>query len=98
MTIGVTTSVIWIVVMLCGIQDISAVQSASVPNLEAMYQATGSKVAASVLQAYLTLLYYSKITRLVTLSTDPADECAKQLACHRNGSPAAAFPGHLRAM
>lgn len=60
MTIGVVTSVIWIVVMLCGIQDIAAVQSASVPNLEAMYQATGSKVAASVLQAYLTLLYYSK--------------------------------------
>lgn len=62
MIIGVTTSLVWIIVMLCGIQDLEAVQTAAVPNLEAMYQATGSKVAASFLQAYLTMLYYSKTT------------------------------------
>ncbi|GAM90464.1 hypothetical protein ANO11243_085080 [Dothideomycetidae sp. 11243] len=59
MIIGVATSVIWIIVILCVIQDISAVQAASVPNLEVMLQATGSKAAATFIQAYLTLLYYT---------------------------------------
>ena len=60
MLIGVVTSVVWIVVILAVTQDMSAAQAASLPNLEVMYQATGSKSVATFLQAYMTLLYYSE--------------------------------------
>ncbi|EGX88592.1 choline transport protein, putative [Cordyceps militaris CM01] len=59
MFIGVVTSVIWIVVILLVTQDMSAAQAASLPNIEVMYQATGSKSVATFLQSYMTLLYYT---------------------------------------
>ncbi len=60
MLIGVVTSVVWILVILAVTQDMNAVQSASLPNIEVMYQATRSKPVATFLQAYMTMLYYSK--------------------------------------
>ncbi|KAB8206400.1 amino acid transporter [Aspergillus parasiticus] len=59
MVIGVLTAVPWIVVMATVITDLEAVQKAFLPSMEIFYQATGNKVAATVLQAYLTLLYYT---------------------------------------
>lgn len=61
MLIGVVTSVIWILVILAVTQDMGAVQAASLPNIEVMYQATRSKSVATFLQSYMTLLYYSKL-------------------------------------
>ncbi|GAB1193239.1 hypothetical protein APSETT444_002442 [Aspergillus pseudonomiae] len=58
MFIGVLTAVPWIVVMATVITDLEAVQTAFLPSMEIFYQATGNKVAATILQAYLTLLYY----------------------------------------
>ncbi|KAE8354855.1 amino acid transporter [Aspergillus coremiiformis] len=59
MAIGVLTAVLWILVMTIGITDLHAVQTAFLPSMEAFYQGTGNKVAATILQAYLTLLYYT---------------------------------------
>ncbi|KAL5361180.1 amino acid/polyamine transporter I [Aspergillus floccosus] len=61
MLIGILTVIPWIIVMVCVIQDMEAVQSAFLPSLEVFYQATGSKAVASFLQAYLTFLYYTCI-------------------------------------
>ncbi|KAH8130097.1 hypothetical protein ACSS6W_008232 [Trichoderma asperelloides] len=61
MLIGVVTSVIWILVILAVTQDMGAVQAASLPNIEVMYQATRSKSVATFLQSYMTLLYYTCI-------------------------------------
>lgn len=60
MLIGLVTSVVWILVILAVTQDMNAVQSASLPNIEVMYQATRSKPVATFLQSYMTMLYYSK--------------------------------------
>lgn len=60
MLIGVTTSIAWIIVMLVVTKDVVAIQNSDLPSLEIFYQATGSKAAATFMQAYLTLLYYSK--------------------------------------
>ncbi|PIG88499.1 GABA permease [Aspergillus arachidicola] len=43
------------------ITDLEAVQKAFLPSMEIFYQATGNKVAATVLQAYLTLLYFTTV-------------------------------------
>ncbi|KAE8337215.1 hypothetical protein BDV24DRAFT_154536 [Aspergillus arachidicola] len=59
MVIGALAAVPWIVVMATVITDLEAVQKAFLPRMEIFYQATGNKVAATVLQAYLTLLYYA---------------------------------------
>lgn len=61
MVIGILTAVPWIVVMATVITDLEAVQKAFLPSMEIFYQATGNKVAATILQAYLTLLYYSMV-------------------------------------
>lgn len=60
MLIGVVTSVVWIIVILLVIEDVEAVQQSYLPNLEVLYQATKSKPVATFLQAYMTMLYYSK--------------------------------------
>ncbi|PYH29104.1 amino acid transporter [Aspergillus neoniger CBS 115656] len=57
--IGVLTLMPWIIAMTCVIQDIDSVQNSFLPSLELFYQATNSKAAAAVLQAYLTILYYT---------------------------------------
>lgn len=61
MVIGILTAAPWIVVMTTTITDMEAVQNAFSPSMEVFYQATESKPMATFLQAYLTLLYYSKI-------------------------------------
>ncbi len=50
----------WIVAMLFSITDLDAVQHSFLPSFEVFFQATGSKSAATALQAYLTFLYYSR--------------------------------------
>lgn len=60
MVIGISTSVPWILAMCFSIKDLDAVQTSFLPAMEVFYQATGSKTAATILQAYLTFLYYSK--------------------------------------
>uniref|UniRef100_A0A0D2XNU3 Choline transport protein n=1 Tax=Fusarium oxysporum (strain Fo5176) TaxID=660025 RepID=A0A0D2XNU3_FUSOF len=45
--------------MVLTISDMQAVQSSFLPSFEVFYQATGSKAAATGLQAYLTFLYYT---------------------------------------
>ncbi|KAE8155043.1 amino acid/polyamine transporter I [Aspergillus avenaceus] len=57
--VGVLTVVPWIAVMLSGIQDMERVRGAFNPTMEIYYQVTGSKVAATALQSFMTLLYYS---------------------------------------
>ncbi|KAF7588341.1 hypothetical protein BBP40_005869 [Aspergillus hancockii] len=59
MVIGILTAVPWIVAMATVITDLEKVQTAFLPSMEVFYQATGSKAAAAVLQAYLTILYYT---------------------------------------
>ncbi|KAI4717885.1 hypothetical protein E4T48_05892 [Aureobasidium sp. EXF-10727] len=59
MVIGVVTSVAWIIVILLVIEDVEAVQTSFLPNLEVLYQATKSKPVASFIQAYMTLLYFT---------------------------------------
>lgn len=60
MVMGIVIVIPWTVAMLFCIKDMSAVQSSFLPSFEVFYQATGSKAAATGLQAYLTFLYYSK--------------------------------------
>ncbi|KAE8322355.1 amino acid/polyamine transporter I [Aspergillus sergii] len=57
--VGVMTAVPWVTVMLCGIHDIDAVHKAFIPSMEVYYQATGSKVGATALQAFMTFLYWT---------------------------------------
>ncbi|KAG5787225.1 hypothetical protein H9Q69_013701 [Fusarium xylarioides] len=61
MAMGVVIVIPWTVAMLYSIKDLSAVQSSFLPSFEVFYQATGSKAAATGLQAYLTFLYYSDL-------------------------------------
>lgn len=68
MAIGVATSIAWIVVMLVVAKDVVAIQNSTLPSLELLYQATGSKAAATFIQAYMTLLYYSKRSLSLRLS------------------------------
>lgn len=58
MAIGVLTSVPWFVAGSSLIQDMESIQRSFLPSLELFYQATGSKVAATFLQSYLSMLYY----------------------------------------
>lgn len=62
MAMGVVIVIPWTVAMLFSIKDMQAVQSSFLPSFEVFYQATGSKAAATGLQAYLTFLYYSKFS------------------------------------
>ncbi|KAL2801929.1 amino acid permease-domain-containing protein [Aspergillus granulosus] len=64
MAIGITTAIPFIIVLLCGIRDMDAVQNAWIPALEAFYQATGSKAVATMLQACLAGLYFCRIPLL----------------------------------
>lgn len=59
MVLAVVTAVPWTIIMLSSVQDMASVQEALVPSLEIYYQATGSKAVATLLQAYMTVLYYS---------------------------------------
>ncbi|KAL4867648.1 hypothetical protein BDV12DRAFT_186568 [Aspergillus spectabilis] len=69
MALGISTAVPFIIVLLLGIQDMGAVQNAWIPSLEAFYQATGSKVVATFLQACLAALYFATIsTQWVSVS------------------------------
>ncbi|PLN79374.1 putative choline transport protein [Aspergillus taichungensis] len=61
MMLAVVTAVPWTIIMMSSVQDMSSVQEAFVPSLEIYYQATGSKAVATLLQAYMTLLYYTCI-------------------------------------
>ncbi|KAF5572395.1 HNM1-choline permease [Fusarium pseudoanthophilum] len=61
MAMGIVIVIPWTVAMLYSIKDLSAVQSSFLPSFELFYQATGSKAAATGLQAYLTFLYYTCI-------------------------------------
>ncbi|KAF5667716.1 choline permease [Fusarium denticulatum] len=61
MAMGIVIVIPWTVAMLYSIKDLSAVQSSFLPSFEVFYQATGSKAAATGLQAYLTFLYYTCI-------------------------------------
>ncbi|KAF5989497.1 choline permease [Fusarium bulbicola] len=58
---GIVIVVPWTVAMLYSINDLAAVQSSFLPSFEVFYQSTGSKAAATGLQAYLTFLYYTCI-------------------------------------
>ncbi|KAF5671099.1 HNM1-choline permease [Fusarium circinatum] len=58
MAMGIVIVVPWTVAMLYSIKYLAAVQSSFLPSFEMFYQATGSKAAATGLQAYLTFLYY----------------------------------------
>lgn len=61
MAMGVIIVIPWTVAILFCIKDMEAVQSSFLPSFEVFYQATGSKSAATALQAYLTFLYYSEL-------------------------------------
>ncbi|KAH6892612.1 amino acid/polyamine transporter I, partial [Thelonectria olida] len=61
MAMGVVIVIPWTVAILFSIQDLEAVQASFLPSFEVFYQATGSKSAATALQAYLTFLYYTCI-------------------------------------
>ncbi|KAH7207305.1 amino acid/polyamine transporter I [Fusarium oxysporum] len=61
MAMGVVIVIPWTIAMLFSIKDMQAVQSSFLPSFEVFYQATGSKAAATGLQAYLTFLYYTCI-------------------------------------
>lgn len=52
--------------MLVVTKDVVAIQNSYLPSLELFYQATGSKAAATFIQAYMTLLYYSKATKKIS--------------------------------
>jgi choline transport protein len=65
MTMGIVIVTPWTVAMLYSIKDLNAVQGSFLPSFEVFYQATGSKAAATGLQAYLTFLYYSEFIMLV---------------------------------
>jgi choline transport protein len=62
MAMGVVVVIPWTVAILFSIQDLEAVQASFLPSFEVFYQATGSKSAATALQAYLTFLYYSEFS------------------------------------
>ncbi|PTU20299.1 hypothetical protein P175DRAFT_0510223 [Aspergillus ochraceoroseus IBT 24754] len=57
--IGLLGVIPWVIGVLCGIDDVDAVQRAFVPSLEAYYQVTGSKAAATFLQACIALICYN---------------------------------------
>ncbi|KKK26396.1 hypothetical protein ARAM_002173 [Aspergillus rambellii] len=59
--IGLLGVIPWVIAVLCGIDDVEAVQRAFVPSLEAYYQVTGSKAAATFLQACIALICYTAI-------------------------------------
>ncbi|KAF5570812.1 HNM1-choline permease [Fusarium phyllophilum] len=61
MAMGIVIIIPWTVTMLYSIKDMDAVQSSFLPSFKVFYQATRSKAAATGLQAYLTLLYYTCI-------------------------------------
>ncbi|KAL6411911.1 amino acid permease [Ilyonectria robusta] len=58
MLIGVVTTVPLAVAYMFCIQDIDAVIASPLPSMELFYQATGSKVMATFLQAWTTAVYY----------------------------------------
>lgn len=58
MLVGMATVVPWILAAATLVQDVESVQNSFLPSLELFYQATGSKFAATFMQAYMTLLYY----------------------------------------
>lgn len=58
MAIGLITAVPWFVIALSLVQDMDSIQNSFLPSLELFYQATGSKVAATFLQSYMSMLYY----------------------------------------
>lgn len=60
MAMGIIIVIPWTVAILFCIKDLNAVQSSFLPSFEVFYQATGSRSAATALQAYLTFLYYSE--------------------------------------
>ncbi|KAL3462688.1 amino acid/polyamine transporter I [Aspergillus heterothallicus] len=69
MAIGITTAIPFIIVLLCGIHDMDAVQNAWIPILEAFYQATGSRAVATLMQACLAGLYFTTVsTQWVSVS------------------------------
>jgi hypothetical protein len=95
MVIGVLTATPWIVVMATTITDMEAVQNAFSPSMEVFHQATGSKPMATFLQAYLTLLYYSKI-RYPSIRISLTGKI--KLASPVNGSPPVESHGHFLEM
>ncbi|KAL4875437.1 amino acid/polyamine transporter I [Aspergillus karnatakaensis] len=69
MVLSVATAVPFIIVLLLGIKDMDAVQTAWIASLEAFYQGTGSKAVATFLQACLTGLYFTTVsTQWVSVS------------------------------
>lgn len=60
MVVGMVTAVPWILSAATLIQDMESVQNSFLPSLELFHQATGSKAAATFMQAYMTLLYYCR--------------------------------------
>ncbi|KAF9885319.1 hypothetical protein FE257_013036 [Aspergillus nanangensis] len=58
---GLAIVIPWTIAMLFCIDDMTAVQSSFLPTLELFSQITRSKAAATGLQAFLTLLYYTCI-------------------------------------
>jgi len=83
--------------MLVVTKDVVAIQNSYLPSLELFYQATGSKAAATFIQAYMTLLYYSKATKKILTPKHVGRLMFSQLVCPHNGSPAAALHGHFHA-
>lgn len=71
MAIGVLTSVPWFVVGSSLVQDMDSIQRSFLPSLELFYQATGSKVAATFLQSYLSMLYYCMLVFYLSILRFP---------------------------
>ncbi|KAL4942090.1 amino acid/polyamine transporter I [Aspergillus oleicola] len=69
MALGLATAVPFIIVLLLGISDITAVQEAYMPSLEAFNQGTGSKIVATGLQSCLLVLFFTVVsTQWVSVS------------------------------
>jgi choline transport protein len=58
MAISIATAIPFIIVLVCGIRDMDAVQNAFLPILEIFFQMTGSRAVATLLQACLAGLYF----------------------------------------
>ncbi|KAL4903057.1 hypothetical protein BDW74DRAFT_169277 [Aspergillus multicolor] len=62
MLIGVLSALPLFVTMMYTMTDAERVASATLPALEAFYQATGSRTVAIVIQAWVTIVYVASIT------------------------------------
>lgn len=65
MLIGIVTTVPLAIAYMFTIKDMDAVLNSPLPSMELYYQATGSKVMATFLQAWTIAVYYCKCAQLL---------------------------------